>query len=94
MIKNGATRQDVFDYVRNQYGTQDVPRKKLGLKGENTVDVFDIKCDPFASEILLQQSGFVPCYHLNKTHWIGVLLDGTVEKELLFQLIDELRSCG
>lgn len=67
----------------------DVPRNKLGLHGDGIVDILDIKCDSFARELLLQQEGFVPCYHLNKTHWIGVLLDGTVDKKLLCELIDE-----
>ncbi len=75
---------------RKWYGIiMDVSRKKLGLNGEGIIDILDIKCDPFGREILLQQPGFLPCYHLNKTHWIGVLLDGTVEKELLYQLLDE-----
>ena len=74
--------------TRKWYGIiMDVPRKRLGLDGEGVVDILDIKCDPFAREVLLNQKGFVPCYHLNKLHWIGVLLDGTVDMTLLSQLI-------
>ena len=88
--------QDVSNYAvlrrkdtRKWYGIiMDVPRKRLGLSG-GIVDILDIKCDPFAREVLLSQRGFVPCYHLNKTHWIGVLLDGSVDMTLLTQLIDD-----
>lgn len=75
---------------RKWYGIiMDVPRNRLGLDGNEPIDVLDLKCDPFAREILLQQRGFVPGYHLNKLHWIGVLLDGSVDKQLAYQLVDE-----
>ncbi len=88
---------DVPDYAvlrrtetRKWYGIiMDVPRSRLGLSGEGTVDIFDIKCEPFAHEVLLSQKGFVPCYHLNKLHWIGVLLDGSAEKSLVFQTLND-----
>lgn len=76
--------------TRKWYGIiMDVPKNRLGLNGDGIVDILDIKCDPFAREVLLNQKGFVPCYHLNKIHWIGVLLDGTVDMTLLAQLIDD-----
>ena len=31
----------------------------------------------------------IPGYHLNKEHWSTIILDGTVEDELICQLIDE-----
>ncbi len=75
---------------RKWYGIiMDVPCNRLGLDGNEPIDVLDLKCDPFAREILLQQHGFVPGYHLNKLHWIGVLLDGSVDKQLAYQLVDE-----
>ena len=75
---------------RKWYGIiMDVPRKRLGLNGDGISDILDIKCDPFEREVLLNQKGFVPCYHLNKTHWIGILLDGSADRSLVFQLIDD-----
>ncbi len=32
--------------------------------------------------------GFLPAYHMNKEHWITILLDGSVEREKIKQLID------
>lgn len=75
---------------RKWYGIiMDVPRKRLGLNGDGVSDILDIKCDPFEREVLLNQKGFVPCYYLNKTHWIGILLDGSADRSLVFQLIDD-----
>ena len=67
----------------------DLPKEKIGLKGKERVDILDIKCNPMTREILLEQKGFLPAYHLNRENWITVLLDGSVDKDLLFGLIDQ-----
>ena len=36
----------------------------------------------------LQEKGIFPAYHMSKTCWISVLLDGTVSEETLSFLID------
>lgn len=53
----------------------DVPKAKLGLSGEGSIDVVNLKCDPDLIQILRQQEGFFPAYHMNKIHWISVALD-------------------
>lgn len=73
-----------------------VGRDRLGFSGkessdaENTeIDVINLKIDDMMfRDILLGQAGIIPAYHMNKEHWITVFLDGTVEKEKVFQLID------
>ena len=37
---------------------------------------------------LRKESGILPAYHMNKEHWITILLDGTVEKQKILDLID------
>lgn len=66
----------------------EVQRNRLGLSGEDLVDVLDIKCDPILSGSLRMQEGFLPAYHMNKGNWISILLDGTVEKEAIFPLLE------
>jgi len=65
-----------------------VPKEKLGLKGKDEVDIIDIKCPSEMIGSLRLNKGFLPAYHMNKEHWITVLLDGSVEKEKVKQLID------
>lgn len=65
-----------------------LPRARLGLKGEGTVDVLNVKGDPPLILLLRTQPGFRPAYHMNKEHWLTVLLDGSVEKETIFALLD------
>ncbi len=67
----------------------DVQREKLGLHGGEYVDVVNLKVDDmFFRDMLIRQDGIFPAYHMNKQHWITVLLDGTVPEEKVFELID------
>ena len=62
-------------------------RDKLGLPGEGLVDAVNLKCDPRLVPTLLGEPGFLPAYHMNKTHWITARLDGTAQEEkILFVL--------
>ncbi len=44
--------------------------------------------DPVFRDMIIREEGIMPAYHMNKMHWITVLLDGTVPKERVFDLID------
>lgn len=63
-----------------------VGRDKLVRGGEGEVDILNVKCDPMMRASLLKKAGFFPAYHMNKTHWITMLLDGTVS-------VEELTGC-
>ncbi len=66
----------------------DVPRNKLGLDGEGSVDILDIKCDPKLAGGFRESRGFLPAYHMSKANWITVLLDGSVSMGELEPLLD------
>ena len=66
----------------------EVGRPKLGLPGEGTVDVVNVKCDPLLSGTLRQEPGIFPAYHMNKEKWISILLDGSVDTDLVSGLLD------
>ena len=61
--------------------------RKLGAERDGEADIVNLKCDPFLSGALRSISGVFPAYHMNKEHWLSVLLDGSVDKETLFGLI-------
>ncbi len=67
----------------------DMPREKLGLKEEGLVDILDLKGDPAMISTLIDGTRYLPGYHMNKEHWLTVLLDGTVALPEIFALIDE-----
>ncbi|MCH5162854.1 MAG: MmcQ/YjbR family DNA-binding protein [Clostridiales bacterium] len=66
-----------------------IQRSKLGLDGDEYVDVLDVKCSPADMEELLGKGGFLPAYHMNRKNWITVLLDGSVDKSAVFELLDK-----
>ena len=65
-----------------------IPQKRLGLKSEEHIDILDVKCDPILIGSLLNNNGYLPGYHMNKSNWITLLLDGSVPKDDVFNLID------
>ncbi len=65
-----------------------IGKDKLGLKETDSVWVMDIKCDPLLIGSLLEMDGYFPGYHMNKNHWISILLDGTVEEAQVLELLD------
>lgn len=66
----------------------DIPRNKLGLQGNEQIDVVNLKCDPLLIGSLRQETGFFSAYHMNKASWITVALDGTVSDDKLKLLLD------
>ncbi len=66
----------------------DVPRYRLGLSGEERVDILNIKCDPLLSGSLRLQEGYFPAYHMNHDGWLTILLDGTVPLDEITPLLD------
>ncbi len=66
----------------------DVPRVRLGLDGDNRVDILNIKCDPILSGSLRMEKGYFPAYHMNHEGWLTILLDGTVPVEDIIPLLD------
>ena len=64
-----------------------IPASKLGLEGDYSVDIINLKCDPLLIGSLHKEKGIFPAYHMNKTYWISVLLDGSVDDETVKWLV-------
>lgn len=63
----------------------EIDKSKLDGKTTQKIDVVNLKCDPILREPLLQNRGIYPAYHMNKVHWISVVL-----KEITLQEIQPL----
>ena len=66
----------------------DVPFEKLKINKDGVVNVINLKNIPEMIGGLRKEEGILPAYHMNKEYWITVLLDGTVSKEKICELID------
>lgn len=50
----------------------------------------NLKCDPdFALVLRAQYPAIIPGYHMNKKHWNSVILDGSIPKAQLIEMIDD-----
>ena len=65
-----------------------VSYERLGLDRPGSVDVANLKCGPLLMASYRGQPGVLRCYHMNKEHWVTVLLDGTAEDGLIRELTE------
>ena len=63
-------------------------RSKLGLRGAGKILLLDVKTGPILGGSYLGQPGIVRAWHMNKTHWLGVLLDGSAPDKTVRELLD------
>ncbi len=66
----------------------EVGREKLGMDGDGTAEIINLKCQPALIGSLRERDGFHPAYHMNKDQWLSVRLDGSVTDDELKSLID------
>ena len=66
----------------------DIPRKNLGLTGDGEISVVNLKCDTRLIGSFREELGIFPGWHMNKAHWLSVMLDGTVDDEIIKFLVD------
>lgn len=64
-----------------------VGRVRLGLPEEGRADILNVKVDPLLLGSLLETPGFLPAYHMNKLHWVSLLLDGPLGEEDILPLL-------
>lgn len=65
-----------------------VSKDKLGLDGTEEVDIIDVKCESEMIGSLRMTEGIFAGYHMNKGNWISVLLDGSVDESMIYNLLD------
>ena len=61
-----------------------VSRRKFGLESDETVDVVNLKLPTELLGSFGAADGVYPAYHMNKRHWISVLLPDVPEDILAF----------
>lgn len=66
-----------------------VKKSKLGLNSEDEAEVIDIRAKAENIPELLKKDGIYPGYHMNKKHWITIILDDIVPFYEIKKYIDE-----
>ena len=65
-----------------------VPRARLGLPGEGAAWLCNVKCGRLLGGSFLGRPGFLPAYHMNKEHWISLVLDGGAPDDDIAALLE------
>ena len=65
-----------------------ISKRKLNLDSDELVEVINLHNSPEEIEKLIDNKRYFPAYHMNKKHWCTICLDGTVELEKIYKLID------
>lgn len=63
-----------------------VGKDKLIPGTSGKVEIIDLRIDP--SSPAAKEKKYMPAYHMNKTRWITVILDGSVSTREIYRLID------
>lgn len=62
------------------------------LESKQLVEIINIKVDSSQIPELHKQAGIYPAYHMNKKHWVSIVLDDSVNDEQLFDLVCKSRA--
>lgn len=65
-----------------------IDTKVLSEELSGKADILNLKVEKLLSGSLRKQKGIYPAYHMNKEHWISVILDESVPFKDIIELID------
>ena len=66
-----------------------VPAHLLGFAEDDALlDIVNVKTRPETAGSLRTINGILPAYHMNKEHWVSIVID-RVPNDLLWQLLDD-----
>ena len=66
-----------------------ISERKIGRNGDRQIDVVNMKCAPEVIESIAGvEPGIHRAYHMNKTHWLTVVLDGSCDDDTILWLMD------
>ena len=84
--KQGVTEEFPFDEVTLVFKVKGKIFAITNLEGDWSLA---LKCDPERStELREQYPAIQPGYHMNKVHWNTVMMDGSLNQNLILELID------
>lgn len=84
--KSGVTEEFPFGEATLVFK---VMGKMFALSGVEDFSTINLKVDPEVGvELREKYTAVKPGYHMNKKHWITIMLDGSISDKLIFQWID------
>ncbi|HNW98493.1 MAG TPA: MmcQ/YjbR family DNA-binding protein [Bacteroidales bacterium] len=84
---NNVTESFPFDEVTLVFKVQGKMFALVNLDGELSIN---IKCDPEkAIELREHFSSVLPGYHMDKKHWNTIMIDGSIDDNLIYSWISD-----
>lgn len=89
---------DENSIVRNKvnqkwYGVfMKISEEKLGINKSNIAEIIDLRYQKEDIENIIDNKKIFPGYHMNKSSWITIKLDNTLETKKILELIDNSYS--
>ena len=65
-----------------------VSKRKLNLDSDEIIEVINLHNTVEEIKKLIDNKRYFPAYHMNKKYWCTICLDGTVELEEIYKLVD------
>ena len=65
-----------------------ISERKLEISSDKKIEIIDLRYQKGKIEELIDYNKIFPGYHMNKKSWITIKLDGSLELEEIFKLID------
>ena len=65
-----------------------VSKRKLNLDSNEIIEVINLHNTVEEIKKLIDNKKYFPAYHMNKKYWCTICLDGTVELEEIYKLVD------
>lgn len=66
-----------------------VQGSKIGLRTNEIIELIDLRAPVSDVPDLLKQPNIYPAYHMNKKHWITIILDGSMSIDEIYKYIDK-----
>ena len=63
--------------------------KRLGLSGDEPIEIVDLRFDVDELPKRIDNKSYFAGYHMNKKHWITILLDGSVPLDEIIEYVDK-----
>lgn len=66
-----------------------VKKSKLGFESQEEIEIIDLRETPEEISLLVDNKKYFPGYHMNKKHWLTIILDGSVSMKEIEKRIDK-----
>ena len=91
-VREGKVRDGAGESPGDLQGLLHAPRApwtSLHVERKGMTKVLNVKADPEEIQRLIDHDRYFPAYHMDKVHWISILLDKETDMDAAKRMLDE-----